>query len=125
MNRLFTCILAVALINLAWVPSTFAQAKDETQRVARIKKNVSKIGVDAKVDVTLLDQTKLKGRIDQIGESYFVLMDKRTADSRTVTFSQVKQVKRAGDNPFGDPAVLMGIAFIPAIIGACIMARSR
>jgi hypothetical protein len=100
-----------------------AQVDKDVQRVARVKRDVNKIGVDENVDVKLLDGTHLRGRVDEIGDDYFVLIEKKTADTRKVTFAQVKQVGRVVDNPFSDPKVLMGAAFIPIIIGLCIWAK--
>ena len=58
--------------------------------------------------VSLQDGTKLKGRIAEIGEDYFVLVEKKTANSNRISFAQVKQVKPVVDNPLGDPAVVRG-----------------
>ena len=115
--------LSVLLISLVCVPSTPAQADKESQRVDKVKRQVNKIGVDENVEVRLTDSSRLKGRISVIGDDYFVLVDRKTADATTLNFAQVKQIRTALDNPFSDPAVLMGLALIPAIIVACVLAK--
>ena len=118
-------ILAVALISSVCVISAFAQADPDAQRVAKVRKDVNKIGVDERANVRLNDGTVLKGRIKEIGDDYFVLIEKQTADSRQVRFAQVKQVRSVVDNPLSDPSTVLGLALIPAIIVACVMARGH
>lgn len=118
-------IMVVALISFVCVDSAFAQADSDAQRVAKVKRAVNKIGVDEKVNVRLMDGTVLKGRTTEIGDDYFVLIDKQTADPRLVRFAQVKQVRSVVDNPLSDPAAVLGLALIPAIIVACVMARGH
>ena len=103
--------------------STPAQADKEFQRVEKVKHQVNRIGVDENVEVRLSDSSKLKGRISIIGEDNLVLVDRKTGDATTITFAQVKQIRTTLDNPFSDPAVLMGLAFIPAIIIICVLAK--
>lgn len=118
-------ILVVGVLTFICAVPVFAQADQDAQRVAKVKRDVTKIGVDERANVRFMDGTVLKGRINEIGDDYFVLIDKRTADARLVRFAQVKQVRSVVDNPFSDPAVVLGIALIPAIIVACVMARGN
>jgi hypothetical protein len=123
MKRFLMIPLSVLLISLVCVSSTPAQAGKESQLVDKVKHQVNKIGVDENVEVRLSDSTKLNGRISVIGDDYFVLVDRKTADATTLNFAQVKQIRTALDNPFSDPAVLIGLAFIPVIIVACVLAK--
>ena len=123
MKRFLMISLSVLLISLVCVPSTPAQGGKESQRVEKVKHQVNKIGVDENVEVRLSDSTRLKGRISVIGDDYVVLVDRKTGDATTLKFAQVKQIRTAVDNPFSDPAVLIGLAFIPVIIVACVLAK--
>lgn len=122
-RQLLASFLVAVLSNFLCVMSAPAQVDKDVQRVARVKRDVNKIGVDENVNVKLLDGTQLRGRVDEIGDDYFVLIEKKTADTRKLTFAQVKQIGRVVDNPFSDPKVLMGVAFIPIIIGLCFWAK--
>jgi hypothetical protein len=113
--------LVAVLSNFLCVMSAPAQV--DVQRVAGVKRELNKIGVDENVNVKLLDGTHLRGRVDEIGDDYFVLIEKKTADTRRVTFAQVRQVGRVADNPFSNPGTWVGLALIPTIIGFCIWAR--
>jgi hypothetical protein len=123
MKLALICILAFAVISPVCVISVAAQADADAQRIAKVKKDVNKIGVDERVNVRIMDGTVIKGRIKEIGDDYFVLIEKRTADSRMLRFAQVKQVRSVVDNPLSDPAVVLGLALIPVIIVAAVMSR--
>jgi hypothetical protein len=116
-------ILAFAVISPVCLISVAAQADPDAQRIAKVKKDVNKIGVDERVNVRIVDGTVIKGRIKEIGDDYFVLIEKQTADSRMLRFAQVKQVRSVVDNPLSDPAVVLGLALIPVIIVAAVMSR--
>jgi len=113
------------MINLSVAAIVPAQTQADGERIARVKRTVNKIGSDANVNVKFLDGRTAKGRITVIGDSSFVLVNKKTSDSMTIGFAQVKQVGRAGDNALSDPGMWIGIAMIPAIIGLCFWARNK
>ena len=129
-KKLLTFTLTTLLISLGCVTSAPAQTgqkpdrqgwrKDvtdkEAQRLAKVKDAVNKIGIDENAKIRLQDGTKLKGCITEIGEDYFVLVEEKAANSNRISFAQVKQVRRVADNPFGDPAVWLGLALIPALL---------
>lgn len=125
MKLVLSWILAIAVISPVCVNCVFAQADPDGQRIAKIRKDVNKIGVDEKVNVRVIDGTVIKGRIKEIGDDYFVLIEKRTADSRLIRFAQVKQVRSVVDNPLSDPAAVLGLALIPVIIVAAVMSRGQ
>ena len=124
-RKLLTFTLATWLISFGCVTSAPAQTDKDAQRLARVKRAVNKIGIDENVKVTLLEGTKLKGRINEIGSDYFVVVEKKTANSNRISFAQVKQVKSLVDNPLDDPAVVLGLALIPTIIGLSILSKGH
>lgn len=74
-----------------------AQAGQDDAKTQKLKANVAKYaGNKNKVSVKLNDGTKLKGYISQAGENSFTLVDSKSAQSRTLTFAEVTEVKRAG-----------------------------
>jgi hypothetical protein len=113
------------VINLPVATIVSGQTQADSERIAKVKRTVTKIGPDGNVKIKFLDGSTAKGRITIIGDSSFVLVNKKTTDSMTIGFAQVKQVGRVGDNAFSDPAMWMGIAMIPAIIGLCLWARNK
>jgi hypothetical protein len=123
MTNLSKALFSTLLIGLACVMSTPAQADKESQRVDKVKRQVNKIGVDENVEVRLSNSSKIKGQITVVGDDYFVLVDRKTGDATTLNFARVRQIRTAVDNPFSDPAVVVGLAMIPAIIVICVLAK--
>jgi small nuclear ribonucleoprotein (snRNP)-like protein len=117
-------ILVVALTHLSFVTSP-AQVDKEVLRIAKIKGNVNKIGIDEKIQIKLLDGTKLKGRLTEIGDQYFVLIEDKSGDTRRITFAQAKQAGREVDTPFNDPKGWLAVALIPATIGISILVKDK
>ena len=123
--RCFLILVVSALvINLSVAMLVPAQNQSDAH-IAKVKRGVNKIGSDASVNVKFVDGSTAKGRITIIGDTSFVLVNKRTTDSMTISFAQVKEVRRVGDSAFSDPGVWLGIAMIPAIIGLCFWARNK
>lgn len=125
MKRLLIAVVSGLMINLAIAVSAPGQAQADSERIAKVKRTVNKIGTDANVNVRFLDGSTAKGRITMIGDTSFVLVNKKTTDSMTIGFAQVKEVARVGDNALSDPGMWIGIAMIPAIIGLCFWARNK
>ena len=123
MKQITVGMIAALIISLVCVTSTPGQADKESQRVVKVKQQVNKIGWDENVEVRLTDSSRLKGQVSIIGDEYFVLVDRKTGDATTLRFAQVKQIRRVLDNPFSDPAVLVGLAIIPAIIVLSVLAK--
>lgn len=113
------------MINLSVVTMAPAQTQADTERIAKVRGTVNKIGSDANVTVKFLDGSTVKGRITIIGNSSFVLVNNKTTDSMTIGFAQVVQVRRVGENAFADPGMWVGIAMLPAIIGLCLWAKNK
>ena len=125
MKKLLASILAALAINFACATSAPAQSSKEGERIQKVKRSVNRIGIGENVQFKTLDGTKLKGRIDEIGEDYVVVADNKTGNVTRLTFMQVKQVKARPDNPLADPGALMGLAFIPVIIAVAILSRGK
>lgn len=125
MRRLLISIVGALMLNFVAVTIVPGQTQADVERIAKVKRTVNKIGSDANVNVKFLDGSTAKGRITIIGDDSFVLVNKKTTDSMTIGFAQVKQVGRVGDNALSDPAMWIGIAMIPAIIGLCFWARNK
>lgn len=125
MRRLLIAVVCGLMINLSIAISTPGQVQADAERIAKVKRTINKIGSDANVNVKFLDGSTAKGRITIIGDTSFVLVNKKTTDSMTIGFAQVEHVGRGDDNALSDPAMWLGIAMIPAIIGLCFWARNK
>ena len=75
-----------------------AQTATDTQAIEKTRAKVQRIGVgrDARVEVTLRDNTKLKGYISAAGQDSFTVTDRKTGTSQTIAFVDAAQVKKQG-----------------------------
>ena len=112
--KCMSVLLAGLLICLVAVrpASAIAQQGQSQQRVEKIKANVMKRGAgeSARVEVRLLDGSKLKGYIREANESSFVVVDKKTGAAQSVTYEQVDRVKGAGLSLGAKIGIGIGIA---------------
>jgi hypothetical protein len=124
-SRTFVIMLVVILLTTVFGFSPVnALAQDEAQSVEKVRADIAKLGVskDARVKVKLKDNTKLEGYIRQKGEDSFTIVDSKTGSSRTVAYSDVKQVSKRGSGLSGLTKVLIGAAVVTgAIVGWVIL----
>lgn len=102
------------------------KAGGQDQSVAKIKREISKLGVDAPVTVRLIDGRKLNGRIGEIGEDSVVLRipvkGDRTAmqtNLLVITYAEVKQVSYArssGGANLGPAFLIVGVILLVKLI---------
>jgi len=100
MKKYISIILVVAIVTLATGVKALAQnpAKDPVQRAAKIKAKVAKLGTGTKAKATVKLKTgeKLKGYISAAGENDFAITDKKTGQTKTISYSDVTEVKKSG-----------------------------
>jgi hypothetical protein len=105
------------------VRSTAAQtAKDTETNQAFIK--VQKIGVgrDSRVEVKLLDSTKVKGYVSKIEADSFNVTDLKSGATQTVPYAQVTQVKKlSGGLSTRTWAIIGGAAVAAIIVGVTVI----
>jgi hypothetical protein len=100
MKKHISIILVVAIVTLATGGKALAQntAKDPVQRATKIKAKVAKLGTGTKAKATVKLNTgdKLKGYISSAGENDFAITDKKTGQTKTISYSDVTEVKKSG-----------------------------
>lgn len=96
LQRTFAGILAAALVILSLGPRpTSAQAATyATAEQARAA--VSGVGPEARVEVRLKDDTKLKGYVSESGADSFTVTDAKTGAARSVAYTDVARIRRQG-----------------------------
>jgi len=93
---------ALICLLLATANSSFVSAQTQTDKnassVAKIKTAVLKRGTgeNKRVQVKMLDGTKLKGYISQSGEDSFTLTDSKTGQTTSIAYGNVAQIKGGG-----------------------------
>ncbi len=93
-KQYLTLILAVLVLNLSFSAAAFAGTKEEkvAKHADKVKTNITKFGTgkDARIEVKLRDNTKLKGYVSQINETGFVVVDDKTGSANEVPYSNAK-----------------------------------
>lgn len=98
LKKILALSLTLMVVN-AFAFNVYAKSKSkqETQpaQIERVKEAVFKLGIgpEARVEVKLVDERKLKGYIKDSGSDNFIVVDKRTGAEITVDYSQVKEIK--------------------------------
>src|SRR5262247_4058597 len=94
------------------VPSVSAKSKaeKETERAAKVKADVTRLGVgkDARIAVRLRDKTRVSGYINQADDDSFVITDIKTGATTKVAYTDVTQAK--GYNLSTGAKIAIGIA---------------
>ena len=97
------------------------QAKDgeDAQLAGKARVSIAKLGVgkDARVEVRLRDNTRVKGYVSRAEEDSFTVTDSKTGVSRTVAYSDVTKVSKQGNGFSTMTKVLIGAA---VVVGAVV-----
>jgi hypothetical protein len=90
----------------------------DAQAMEKSRATVQKIGLgrDARVEVKLHDQTKIKGYVSAAEEDFFTVTDAKTGKSQTVPYAEVASVKKPGHGLSTATWVIIGAAVTAAII---------
>jgi hypothetical protein len=90
----------------------------EGEQAAKARSKVQKrgIGKQSRVRVLLSDGAELKGYISRVDETSFVITDKKTGNGTTISYSEVKEVKRQGLSKPVKILIVCGIV-VGALIG--------
>jgi len=114
-KNLLSVALGVLLISLTTPAPSSAQSPTENdpRQADEIKAKVTRLGMgrQARVEVKLKDNTKMKGYIGQISEDGFALVDPKHGTVTPVPYAQVQQIKNT--NRSGWYALLL----VPAVVG--------
>ena len=104
-QKLIATGVATLLTLSSGVPSAFAGdpheqvqpgggKTDQDQNLMEIKKTISSTHKKTPVTVTLLDTTKLKGRVSQVTDKGFTLVDEKGTKLRDISYEEIASVSR-------------------------------
>jgi hypothetical protein len=125
LRRIFGLMLVGALLNLmVGVSSVVGKVAKEAQPPEEIRATIARLGIgqDVKAEVTLVDNTKLKGYVTEANTDTFVITDAKTGASRTIAYTEVSQVSKSGKGFSTRTKVLIGAGIAAgAIVGWLIL----
>jgi hypothetical protein len=116
-KRILVSILSVILLaTSAGLQSVGAQTNDTAAAAkARAKVESMGLGSNAKVEVKLQDETKLKGYLSAKEHDSFTITDAKTGATSTVRYAEVVEVKKAGGGFSTKGWIILGAAAAGAI----------
>lgn len=98
--------------------TTRAQALPDAQAAEKARATVGKIGLgrEARVEVKLRDQTKIKGYVSAAEQDFFTVTDSKTGTSQTVRYAEVAKVKKPSHGFSATTWAIVGAVAAAAII---------
>ncbi len=116
-DKFLSLAVAGLLTGMMTCVSVSAQSKGgaEPQQADKVKASVTRLGTgkQARVEVKLKNNTKLKGYIGEIAEERFTVVDPKHGTVTPVLYEQVQQIKNA--NHSGLYALGLGAAVIVGV----------
>lgn len=102
---------------LGFQPSR-AQTELDAQAAGKARASVQKLGLgrNARVEVKLRDNTRLKGYISAAEQDSFTVTDSKTGDSKTVAYADVSNVKKSGGGLSTRAWLIIGGAAVAAVV---------
>ena len=96
--------------------SVQAQGSRDTNAAAKARIKVDTLGSNAKVDVKLLDGTKLKGYLGAKDQDGFTVTDSKTGANSVVRYAEVTEVKKSGGGVSTKTWLIIGSAVGAAVV---------
>jgi hypothetical protein len=95
-----------------------AQTEQNAQAAGKARASVQKLGLgrNARVEVKLRDNTKLKGYISAAEQDSFTVTDSKTGDAKTVAYADVSNVKKSGGGLSTRTWLIIGGAAVAAVV---------
>ncbi len=118
-RRIFAMMLTgILLFTALGFQSVGAQTGTDMQRAAQTRTKVDKLGVgrDARVEVKLRDNTKLKGYVSAASADSFTVTDAKTGAAQTLAYADVMQVKKPGSGVSARTWIILGAVATAAVI---------
>ena len=124
LRRTFALMLTAFLLGSTMgFKSVSAQSGRDSATADNARVAVQQLGQgrDAKVEVKMRDNSKLKGYISSAAEDFFVVTNPKTGSSQTVPYAETMQVKRASSSISRTWIIAGAAAAAAAIVGVIVL----
>jgi hypothetical protein len=118
-RRTLALIISGMLLSAAWGPHAVrAQTAPDAQDIDRTRAKVQKLGLGlrARVEGKLRDNTKFKGHISAASQDSFTVIDAKTGASQTIDYAEVASGKKRGSGFSTRNWVILGAAVAATVI---------
>ena len=111
-------LVGTLLSTLFGVRLVRAKAGEEALAADEARARVARLGTgrDARVEVRLRDNTRLKGYVSAAEEDAFTITDSKTGTSRRVAYANVTQISKQGNGLSARTKVLIGAAVAAGLL---------
>ena len=117
-SGLLTLLVAAVLTNPGLAQQQTQTSQDKhTQKIRKYVKSLRRWDVGDPVTVKLNDGTRIKGHVTETTDDYFVVTDRKTNQSTSIEYSEVKDVSEGLGNTTKLGLVIGGVLL--AVIGTC------
>lgn len=118
LRRVFAIMLSGILLSaaLGFQPARARTGNDGGADEARAKVQKMGVGRDARVEVRLRDDTKVKGYVSAAERDSFTVTDSKTGATRSVAYAEVAQVRKPGGGLSTRAWVIIGAAAVAAVV---------
>ena len=106
----------ILAMSIALQPAQAQAGRDADAARARLKVDQVGVGSNARVEVKLLDGTKLKGYISDREQDSFTVTDRKTGASSVVRYAEVSEVKKSGGGMSTKSWIVIGSAIAGAAV---------
>jgi hypothetical protein len=96
----------------------------DTQAIEKTRAKVQKLGIgrDARVEVKLRDNTRVKGYVSASSQDSFTVTDRKTGASQTIAFANAAEVKKQGGGLSTRSWIIIGgVAAAAAIVALTVI----
>ena len=126
-KRLFVALLGLTLLftNLQFINGQ-TSVGNNAATAEKIKANVTRRGTGekARVNIKMLNGTKMKGFISQAGDDSFTLTDSKTKQTSILAYSDVAQVKGTGLSTTSKILIGVGVGVAASVVVLAIAFRN-
>ncbi|MEP6819122.1 MAG: hypothetical protein ABJA18_06280 [bacterium] len=118
-RRTFAIVLSgIILLTAFGFQHAGAQSLGDSHATEKIRTKVVKmgVGVNARVEVKLRDNTQLKGYISDADQDSFTVVESKTGSSKTVSYADTSSVKKAGSGWSAKSWIILGAVAVGAAV---------
>lgn len=121
-------MLTIFLVQMTIFAAPFAtETKEEkdAEQASKIKSEVMRLGLQARVKIKLKNNAKFEGFVSRIESEHFVVTNGKNKEEKTIAYREVKKVKK--NNLSTAAKIGIGAAITVAVVGliAVITGRSN
>jgi hypothetical protein len=129
MIKKFTAFaLACLLLQMAYARPAAAKTRPEqdAQLAEKVKAGIARLGTgpDARIEVRLRDNTKLKGYVSEVNDGGFAVTDPKTGAATQVAYPQVKVAKGNNLSKTATGIIVIGAIVAIGVIVALTIGKS-